>query len=621
MTAPTRSIPAAILLLTNCLAALSPALAVEPMSWPHHHGPQFNRISRERDLTLDWDSDDPQASAQRQELWQIVGLSAAADPLVFNDKLYVLHWGSSEQELPAQADGADTPQERPDLPAPRFLSSVSAWHIQGRDTVARFRYDLPSIELNENDSSPLPKFAGDPIWRQLYCLGMGQDLIAIDADYGFEMWQRSSLPPTFQDARVIDTVPPIVYEHLLIVAQLVETKDSTRLVLINGYDRRNGSPVWQHEQKVGETFELTTPVPCILASQVALAVPGQQGNVELMQIQTGRSLRKLTLNDNESSKEKIVTEILFQNGQLLVLSREANQNQTAQSERNWHLDLWSLQSHFDVGATEKIGSWTPSPAEHMTSLLHDGLIYAASSANRLQVYSSKADTQLHDLEIGEGLHREFSPQRLSQNDENSELQNQRSMPPRYHLVWVANQLLATSTHGYWQAFDCANSACQMIYTAERNEPIVGIPAISKKRLYVRTSEQLIAMGPIDNGDAISHPLIPLSEIANDADSVTPGPIQIVPAFATLEAGWQQSFRILQFNEHGHFLEELDPTRVEWSWTGPGDLDSSTATLEIPDDASTDEAFRLTVKAGKQTSESTISLRPAAANVQALSPSE
>jgi len=620
MIAPIPAIAAALVLLSSCLSGWSTALAVEPMSWPHHHGPQFNRISRERDLTLDWDSDDPQASSQKQELWQIVGLSAAADPLVFNDKLYVLHWGSSEQELPAQADGSDAPQQRPDQSAARFLSSVSAWHIHGRDTVARFRFDLPSIELDAHSTAPLPKFAGDPIWRQLYCLGMGHELIAIDADYGFEMWQRSSLPPTFGEARVIDTVAPLVYEHLLIVSQLLETKDAKRLVLINGYDRRNGSPVWQHEQPVAESFTLTSPVPCILSSQVALAVP-DQGRIELMQIQTGQPLKSLSLDAEESPRERIITELLFQNGQLLSLSYAAKENQAADAKRNWRLDLWTLQSHFDVGATEKVGSWSPAPAEQMTSLLHEGLIYAASSTNRLHVYSSRADKLLHDLEIGAGIHREFSPQRLSQTDENTELLHQRSQPPRYHLVWVANQLLVTNTHGYWQAFDCANSACQMIYTAERNEPLVGIPAISKKRLYVRTSEHLIALGPIDNGDAISHPLIPLSEIANDADSVTPGPIQIVPAFATLEAGWQQSFRILQYNEHGHFLEELDPTRVEWTWTGPGKLDSANATLEIPVDATADQTFELTVKVGKQAASSTISLRSATANVQALSPGE
>ncbi|MCG6155337.1 outer membrane protein assembly factor BamB family protein [Rubinisphaera margarita] len=620
MTAPNRWTPAAILTLSALLTGLTSAQAVEPMSWPHHHGPQFNRISRERDLTLDWDSDDPQASSQKQELWQIEGLSAAADPLVFNDKLYVLHWGSSGQELPAQDEGADPQRERPGQSPVQILTSVSAWHIQGRDTVARFRFDLPSLELN--DSAPLPTFAGDPIWRQLYCLGMGHEIIAIDADYGYEMWQRPSLPPTFQNTRVISTVPPLVYEHLLIITQLLQTEASERLVLINAYDRRNGLPVWQHEQQVEADFELTSLVPSVLANQVVLTVPDKRGTLELMQIQTGRSLLTLpTDEENARASDRVLTEILFQNGQLMALSFEKNGDTSDQAQRNWRIDLWTLPN--GVGGTDpkKVASWTPKQAHHMTSLLHDGILYTASSANRLQVYSSVSGKQLHDLELGEGLHREYSPQRLETSDDNGELEEERSKLPRYHLVWVANQLLATSTHGYWQTFDCAHSACQIIYTAERNEPLVGIPAISKKRLYVRTSQHLIAMGPIDNGDAISHPLIPLSEVANDAQSVTPGAIQLVPAFATLEPGWQQNFRVMQYNEHGHFLEELDPTRVEWTWTGPGMLDSAAATLEIPTDSSANDAFELTVKVGNQTASSAVSLRPAAANVQALSPGE
>lgn len=551
-----------IILIVCAISLIDTVQATEPMTWPHPLGPEYNRVSRERNFSLDWDDDSPQNADQHDELWTITELPGLHTPLIFNDKLYAIFDFSSPEEgtKTAQASKASSHY------------GIIGWSIKDRDPEARFSQQISS-DLPQR--FPQPYLVGDPTWRQLFCLNATGEVVALDSDLGNTLWTQSLFDDSVPDNLQAQSVAPIIFEHLLIVIWLVEQENRFTLYCM-AMDRRNGLPCWQLKRSLANNF-LASPVPAVVGHQVVLAIPGEEGTVELLQIRTGKSVEKLDSNGSSQT----IHELLYQDGQLLVLSSSENDADM----KSWHIDLWRLtqseSSNTDPAENpfQKLTHFDLQPTEMTTALLHGDAIFAANSAGTLEVFSIKQQKRLHELPTAQG-----------------------SVP---QLQWVNDQLLLTTDSGLWQAYACKNSACELIFSKEFGKQIPFPPAISKKQIYVQHDNELTAFGPFENGDAISQLMIPLTNIAQDETSEKPGSIQLIPAALSLSPGFKQEFQVLLFNEHGHFLKILDPQELTWEWSGPGEFSNPLGLLTLPIDIKDHSKNLLEVKLGELKAESVI----------------
>ncbi|TWT62380.1 outer membrane protein assembly factor BamB family protein [Rubinisphaera italica] len=535
-----------ILLIVCSISLIDTVQATEPMTWPHPLGPEYNRVSRERNIPLDWDDDSPLNADQQDELWTITELPGLHTPLIFNEKLYALFDFTSPIE---ETKGGSH-------------YGIISWSIKDRDPEARFTQQISS-DLPQR--CPQPYLVGDPAWRQLFCLNVTGEVVALDSDLGNTLWTHALFDESVSDNLQAQTVAPLIFEHLLIVTWQV-TQNNQNMLHCVALDRRNGLPCWQLKRSLS-TKVLGSPTPAVLNHQVVLAIPGEEGSVELLQIRTGRFVAKL----ESSGKSQTIHELLYQDGKLLALS-STEINPTMKS---WGIDVWRLvesessQSSTALKTPQKLAHFDLQSSEMATALLHGDAVFAANSAGTLEVFSIKQQKRLHELPTAEG-----------------------TMP---HLQWIDDQVLLTTNSGLWQAYSCKNSACELLYTKKVGKQIPFLPAISKKQIYVQHINELTAFGPYDNDDAISQLMIPLTKIAQDETSDKPDSIQIIPAAISLSPGYQQAFQVLLFNDQGHYLRTLDPQELTWNWNGPGEITSEKGILTLPIEINRDSRSILDVE--------------------------
>lgn len=572
-------------LLLSHVAAWSGA--GEPLTWPRFDGPEHNRLSRERRISLDWGNASEAVrkgetgtqavevlaaeDSNRPELWRIEGLKGNSSPLVFNDKLYLIH-----EEAGEQAAEESSPRTEPGEQEPRRF--IDCWYISERDPEAKFRHLLPPASA----STPVPLLVGDATWRQLFCLLASGEVLSLDSDLGSVLW-RVSLPRILELEAAPDYMgTPLVFEHLLICAASWRTGENQGTACLVALDRRNGQVCWiRTVSEAGLGGQLPAPVPCVARGQVLVVSQIQAGRIEFHQIRTGKPVAYMPL----FHEQAYASELLFDRHRLAVLSTgvepgpdAATLDQEEQSPRDWETVVIDLDRELPMPTVDTAGGelpsvhpsmrWSIPASRHVTCLLQGDQIYAATAEKELLWATAGQDREWKRLEMHSAS--------------------------RHHMNWVDRQLLVVSASGYWEVFLTPSSpagtaetqlgtpaAVRAIHAELWNEGLVCGPVLSKQRVYVRTETQLVCLGPIDTNSAVSDLIPSLSDQAGEEAEGTPGTICLIPSRQELSAGFQLPWQVQQYSDRGTFLRAMSAEEVSWSWDGPGVLDETTGILAAP----------------------------------------
>ncbi len=583
-----------LLRVSICLGSFSfleftrPVYAAEPMTWPRFDGPQYNRISREIRFNFQWPRETPSApDLSNLPLWTLPHLSGNSTPLVFNNKLYLALTGDI--------------QSRKNNRPPSSL--VSCWNIKNRDPEFVYQYQVPE-KRNDNkreNGKPLllaeikqpPLLVGDPLLRQLFCLTSQGELHVLDSDLGHLLWKKSLSQIVGLQTVPVSIATPLIFEQCLVIPAGwydPDKKTTTNWLLV--LDRRNGQVVWGiQSQQQSPPQKLPAAIPAVYHNQVVVVAQLEPGKIRLIQIRTGKQIAQWSLTDQQAS----VQELLFDSENLAVLS-SSPQKQTGDKNEirsfQWSVDLFELPA--EIGSTTTTQTETKGKADtqirlgnshHTTVLLHAERLYAIDTEGILSEYKVSSGEKLSEIDP------EQTPVLPSLTDEKEKLEvsdsvtNKKKSPPVIHQLLFANQqLLVTSTSGLWCHVDVKSSDDKSVIKVKSRQQVdrvLAVPVISKGRIYVRQPESLTAIGPIDNTTAVSTILEPLSILAKEKASTTPGGIIISPGMQALQPGWKQKFQVQLYNDRGFFLRLLKPEEIQWTEPALGKFEKKTGTYFAP----------------------------------------
>lgn len=623
-----------LLFLAPLTIALTTAVsAAEPMTWPRFDGPEYNRVSRERLIDLSWNDARPingetielvpvaNEDSDRPNLWEIENLAGEQAPLVFNDKLYLLHEErtAGSQSEPENKDELNSPEtaatdETTESTAETSASSpatyaIDCWLVQGRDQQARFRYRLPESTFAPDSSRPFPQpqMAGDPLWRQLFCLTGDGTLHVLDSDLGSSLWS-TDLPRLLgrTDAPVA-VAAPLIFEHLVIAslsweASSAAENEQAETVLI-ALDRRNGQVHWI-QRATTEEPGLNGPAPILCVLQNSVAVVSQQNAGELMFVQanTGKSLATLPL----ANPDGLAAELLFESGRLAILESTGPAGQAPQ----WTVSVHQLHETESSAEMQKdlpqlLLRTELGEHEDVTALLRGSTVFAATSSGVLRLLPLVPETSERDLPL--------------------------SSVGQHEMVWIDGQLLITGQAGHWQVYSIATETAdapaepKAVYVELWEQPLIGPAVVAKQRVFVRVGNQLVALGAFDEQKAVSDLLVPFGDRAQKLNesrkegedenaSETRGPsgttqILLVPAIQDLRAGFEVPFLVLGYDNQGQFTETIPPAEVDWSWEGAGSIAGESGTLTAPKSVKAAESATLQVRWKDQKANASVRLVP------------
>lgn len=606
--------------------------AAEPMTWPRFDGPEYNRVSRERLIDLSWNDAQPvngetielvpvaNEDSDRPNLWEIENLPGEQAPLVFNDKLYLLHQErtapqQSEPENNNDLDSPETPASDETIestaetsPAVPARYAIDCWLVLGRDQQARFRYRLPESTFATDSSRPFPQpqMAGDPLWRQLFCLAGDGSLHVLDSDLGSSLWSIDLPRLLGKTDAPVAVAAPLIFEHLVIASLSWEASsgaenEQAETVLI-ALDRRNGQVHWMQRSTTKDSgLNGPAPVLCVLKGSVAVVSQQNVGELMFVQANTGKRLATLPL----ANRGGLASEVLFESGRLAILESTGPAGQAPQ----WTVSVHQLHETEPSSETQQdlpqlLMRTELGEHEDVTALLRGSTVFAATSSGVLRLLSMVPETSERDLPL--------------------------SSVGQHEMVWIDGQLLITGQAGHWQVYsftpetDDTSAKPKAVYVELWEQPLLGPAVVAKQRVFVRVGNQLVALGAFDEQKAVSDLLVPfgdraqkLNESREEEDQNAPETrepsrttqILLVPAIQDLRAGFEIPFLVLGYDTQGQFTETIPPAEVDWSWEGPGTIAGESGVLTAPPSVEAAESATLQVRWKDQKAKAPVRLVP------------
>lgn len=441
--------PLSCLLAVAAVGMLGVSASAE--NWPQWRGPAGTGVSSETRLPQTWS--DTQNVAWRAQLSGV----GVASPIVWGDRVFVSSQAGvgGSRRGPRLGQGAEaSPAERSLAGAPGTASAAEGKAIRFViDALARtdgrrlWTYELaaegqpPSVHDKHNLASASPVTDGERVYA---VFGTGQ-VAAVDMA-GRQVWTRN-LAKEFGpwDINWGNGSSPIVHNGSLILACYHER--SSYLIAL---DSRTGKQLWKTDRPRGVT-SYSTPV----------VVPGPEGDelivnssagVEAYAPATGRALWHF----NEPNQFPIP--VAMHHEGVIYLSR---------GYRSGPYAAFRPGGRGDVSKTHVI--WhVPTGAPYISSLVHyDGLLYMAGDVGVITCVDAKTGERIWRERLG-GVYT-ASP------------------------VAADGKVYLFSESGETIVLRAGRTA-QVLSRNTINGRVLASPAISSGRLFVRTDDQIVAIG-------------------------------------------------------------------------------------------------------------------------------
>lgn len=442
-------------LVLACLDPVRAAPQAAPdTSWPHWRGPAASGVSTETGLPLRWSSTDNIA-------WKApLGGLGVSTPIVWGDRVFVTSQAGRGARQPGthprlmQSGDAAAAGERPlagarpDAPGGpgdrvRFLieafSRTDGTRLWTHEFAAEG--DLPPVHDKHNLASASPVTDGERVYA---VFGTGQ-VVAVDAS-GARAWSRH-LAREFApfDIQWGYGSSPVLYGDSLI---LICFHPSASYLL--ALDRRTGKPLWKTERGRG-VLSYSSPIIVPTPAGDELIVNSSEG-VEAYRADTGEALWRF----EEANRFPIPSAV--QDRGIIYLSRGYRSGPYAAIRPG---------GRGDVSKTHVV--WhVPTGAPYVSSIVYyDGLIYMAGDVGVITCVDAMTGKRVWQ-ERTEGV---FTASPVAADG-------------KIYLVSESGETIVL----------LAGRTAEVLARNQLGARMLASPAISGGRLFMRTDDQLIAIG-------------------------------------------------------------------------------------------------------------------------------
>jgi outer membrane protein assembly factor BamB len=526
------------------------AQAVEGVAagdWPHWRGPEFNGISREKNLPDSW------SLKGENVLWVKEELATRSTPIVNDGKLYIVSRFKPE-----------TTEEGEQLVCLNVDTGEELW----RSVHNVYLSDAPAERVGW--SSPV----ADPATGNIYWLGLGCHFRCLDGNSGELLWEHAMS----EEYGMLSTYGgrtnfPIVFEDLVIVSGVMTQwgENAVPAHRFVGFDKRSGAAVWFASTKpkpMDTTY--STPFLTVLNGQAAMVFGGGDGQMYAMQPRTGKIIWKY-----DCSNRGINTPPLVVDGVVYCGHREQNSSDTRILGA-----IFAING--DTDATEikeeelkwKIAGRTVEGSQPMYL---EGRLYVVEDNGLLTVIEAETGKILEEKRIGR---RPGS------------------------LVYGDGKLYCCDQTGNFWILDPSPEGLKEIKRIRMSagEEILAAPIISRGKIFLATTKQLYCIGKADSPFAAAPIPAGRKEKAVSEDTRV-AHIQIAPVEAMLAPSQATPYQVRAYNARGQFLKLANATFE----TEAGEITADGLFTAPPENKH--QAIKITAKSGELTSSARVRVIP------------
>ena len=506
-----------VLLTWIAMAGAMLAVAAEPgHDWLNWRGTDQLGIAYETGLpgSLDLKGDDEGRLA-----WKREDLGGRSTPVIMNDRLYL----SVRSEPGTRREGekvvcvdAATGKTIWETPFNVYLSDVPDTRIGWSSVVA------------------------DPETNSIYCLGVCDLFLCLDADTGAVRWKI----PLHEQLGMLSTYGgrtnfPIVCDDLVIISGVLinwgeYARPNHRMI---GLDKRDGTIRWMTGTRdLPEDTTYSAPTLRVIDGQLQLILGMGDGDIWSFQPRTGRPLWNYHLSRiGVYATPLVVGDMVFatqaeENVKGSSMGAVAALRVSGQGENTKMEELWLAEERM-VGRSSPV--WI------------DGKLYCVDDRNKLWVFDAKTGEELTS--------------RMSLADNKMWAS----------LMYGDGKIYVVTENGRWAILKPTETGAELVKKGNfpRGESFQASPIASRGRVYLPGNLALYCFEhPTATPGTVPAPAMP-QEPPVSADS-TPAWVQVIPCESLLSPGETRPLTVKLFNRIGQYLRDAKPEEITFEATGP-----------------------------------------------------
>lgn len=468
------------------------------MDWPFWRGPEMNGISRERNIPVEWDSDEV---GQNNLVWKREDLASRSTPIVMDGLLYTM-----------VRDQPGTINEGEKVVCVDAATGETKWESQFNVYLS----DVPDTRVGWSC------VVGDPVSKKVFALGVCGYFQCLDAKTGKTLWSHSlseeyGLLSTYGGR----TNMPITYKNLVIISSVIigwgdMAKPAHRFM---AFDQRNGEMVWFNGTRL-LPYDTTysSPVLTTFDGEPAMVFASGDGGVHAFQPETGKTIWTYNV-----SGRGINTSPIIAGNKVICGHSEENRDSTKMGA------LFCLDGtkKGDITATGEAWRNTEMFVGKSSPLVIDGVIYAAEDTGTLLCVDLKSGKLLDSIRLGG--------------------------PMRSSPLYVDGKIYLMTENGRWWVWEVQGKGKLKTLARARMRAgeSHGSPIVSHGRMYIPTNEALYCIADTTKKPAADARPAPPNIDAGPNDA--PAQVQIVPVESLLNSGDQLPLQIRLYNKKGQYI--------------------------------------------------------------------
>ncbi|MCC6589504.1 MAG: PQQ-binding-like beta-propeller repeat protein [Bryobacterales bacterium] len=482
-----------------------PLLAVD---WPDFRGPNRDGRSPEKDLVGKW------SPTGENLLWK-APYGGRSTPVILNNKVYLLN----------PAGTGETLQER-----------VMCLDADTGKLVWEYKYNVYHSDVPPHRvawSSP----AADPETGNIYVLGVGGTVLALDGKTGKKIWERTMV----EDFGIVTThggrtASPIVEGDLVVVSAITTgwgelARAAHRFI---AFDKRTGETIYVSTPG-GRPFDTTYSPPIVVTNNGVrtLIAGGGDGTIHAIKFFTGEPIWKYFM-----SKRGVNTGVVVGNGMAYVSHSEENLD----SVEMGLLAAVDVNSKGDVTRQQLKWSDLGFQGGFSSPVIDGDVLYQVDNGSNLFAFDAISGKQLWKKNLGtiQKASPVLADGKIYVGNENG----------RFFVLKVGKQ-----------GADVLSQV--QLGTSDQIEEITASPAISDGRVFVVSQRGMYVFGRKNVSKA------PIAKPAKPTPG-DPAYVLVTPTELVLKPGQSIALNARVFDANGNFIK-IDKT-AQWALKGlKGDI--------------------------------------------------